>query len=74
MAAITCDHCHQQLETCESVNGWRLRLTAESLREVGGVSIDIYILPPIDRDRYFCGVGCLAEWAKAEQGTWSKKS
>ena len=59
---IGCDFCEKQLNDARGITQYRIKLSCETVPDAGGVSIDVYIFPPIDRDHYFCGLGCLSRW------------
>ena len=69
---ITCDYCEQDLTSTGSYPMYRLRLAAERLPHDCSAIYDIYIIPPIENDNYFCGLGCLGKWLEKLEETRTK--
>lgn len=44
------------------ISDWCIVLESELLPVEGGISVDVYISPPIDGKLKFCGLGCLKHW------------
>lgn len=60
---ITCDYCGKDITTSpDGTQMFRLRLIAEALRIQGDYVNAVVVRPPIDRDLFFCGIGCLQGW------------
>jgi len=57
-----CDNCNCDLTNSDCVTVHRLVLSCETCPYVGSVTLDILILPPINRTKYFCGLVCLKQW------------
>jgi hypothetical protein len=63
-----CDSCNKEITYDHGVNDYRILLRAERL-EMGEslCRIDIFMLPPIERDYHFCDLGCLENWLKKKK-------
>jgi hypothetical protein len=44
------------------ISDWCLVLKNVHLPPLGAISIDVFILPLLEHDLHFCGVGCLKNW------------
>lgn len=44
------------------ISDWCLVLKSEHLSPLNGISIDIWIEPPLKEEVRFCGFGCLKKW------------
>lgn len=62
LVRIVCDNCNSDLTDTGNSIDWRLALINErkECRDVAVTNMMIY--PSIDRDAYFCGLGCLRAW------------
>ena len=67
MKNIECDFCKTELNKSCGVTRYRLNLSCETLLDYGGISFDVYVLPPLEGDFHFCGLGCLREWLKKNE-------
>ena len=70
-----CDHCKQELITHSGYPAnYSLQLSAiDTNVHSGGVVFDVYVVPPIDSDKHFCGFVCLQQWLldnKRTTGAW----
>ncbi len=64
---ITCDGCGADLTTRSNSVDYRLVLASEGKPGYGaGAYTDMMIYPPVARDFYFCGLGCLDHWRSRE--------
>ena len=68
MLKINCDFCTRDLSVSGGAIDYRLLLKNEELPLPGNTCIDVYIKPPIDSDKHFCGLGCLVKWSKTQLG------
>ena len=59
---ITCDSCDRKLGFSESITDYYLSLTCHTCENLTGASLDLYMCPPIDQQKHFCGLGCLRNW------------
>lgn len=66
MDKVTCNNCHKDLSTTTNSNGWRISLRSEEIPPHSGPVTDVYILPPIEEDLHFCGIGCLNVYLQEE--------
>lgn len=44
------------------ISDWCLALKSEHLPPLNGISVDVYIEPPLKEEIRFCGFGCLKKW------------
>lgn len=44
------------------ISDWCLLLKSENLPTKNGISIDVFIQPPLNEEKRFCGFGCLEKW------------
>jgi hypothetical protein len=67
---VLCDACNADITEGGSMPSFRLTLSSEKLRNNTGFECAVYVLPPIDGTKHFCGKQCLTNWlsppAKAE--------
>ncbi len=56
-----CKNCQRDLSECGPVMDYRLALKCESI-PIKGITVDVYMHPPIEGEFYFCGFGCLKQW------------
>ena len=63
---ITCDACGKDITSTEEKPRFRLLLLAERLPHTSNIISGILVRPPIDNDRYFCGLDCLRNWIATE--------
>ena len=61
---ILCDNCKSDLSQCGPVERYMIELRAIPIPFVGLAVVDVMMLPPIEEDLYFCGLGCLRNWVK----------
>jgi hypothetical protein len=60
---VECDGCGHDLTTRSNCVDYRLVLCAESKPGRGsGFYTSMMIYPPVERDYYFCDLGCLDQW------------
>lgn len=59
---ITCDGCRKDISKTDEMPSFRLRLSAEKMRQDADFSYAILITPPIVVDHHFCGLNCLQTW------------
>lgn len=45
-----------------NIYDWCLLLKSEHLPPLNGISIDVDIQPPIEKELRFCGLKCLRKW------------
>lgn len=64
--SITCEHCGKDITNTGKMPAFRLKLSAEALPSTSGVILTVLVSPPIDGERYFCGLSCLCAWAKRQ--------
>ncbi len=57
-----CDFCNDDLTYSSGVTKYRLTLHSQHLPHDNSLTMDIYIYPPIECDKHFCGLECLSEW------------
>jgi len=62
MKLYQCDNCKFDLSISEGATKYRLDLICNRCPHDDSPTCDIYIIPPIDSDKHFCGLGCLKEW------------
>ncbi len=68
LVTVTCDGCGADLTTRSNSVDYRLVLSSESKPGYGGGAYtDMMIYPPVDRDYYFCRLGCLDHWRAREK-------
>lgn len=65
---VCCDHCEFDLTSTGNSVDYRLALIVEGKASRGNVVTLLHIEPPLSRPHHFCGLKCLAEWLKAQQG------
>lgn len=63
---VYCDSCEEDITVCENYLDYRIVLASERLPFEGKSVIDIYISPPIEGLKHFCGTGCLKTWVNKE--------
>lgn len=63
---VLCDNCGGDITYTHNSIDYRISCCVERIphnpRASSVTSMMIY--PPLEHDHYFCGVGCLKEWAK----------
>ncbi len=70
-----CSFCGEDLRKLNrSITDYCLLLRAAELPNTTGVSIDVFVVPPIDKDHWFCGMGCLSKWIDKQKETSEKKT
>ena len=47
-----------------NISDWCLRVDSIPLPTEGSINIDVYIQPPIEEEKLFCGFGCLNRWLR----------
>ena len=57
-----CDFCSSDLTCTDCLDRYILVVDAEKLSKTAAFVVDVYILPPIERQLHFCGSGCLREY------------
>ncbi len=65
MIKYYCDFCNCDLTDSNGGSRWRLKLSNDVMNENSSMTtFDIFWIPPIedDKDKYFCGFGCLKKW------------
>ena len=60
--AITCDACGADLTSAGPMPAYRLSLCCEQLTHKEAVIFLVHVIPPLDREHNFCGIGCLEKW------------
>lgn len=68
MLKVNCDFCSRDLSVTGGAIDHRLVLKNEEIPLPSAACIDVYIKPPIDSDKRFCGLGCVYRWAKEKSG------
>lgn len=66
MESIICDNCFEDLSHSEGITLNYLRLVNETAPHAGGYVIDVFMVPILDQDKIFCGLGCLKRWLDKE--------
>lgn len=61
---ITCDHCNADLTFSRGGYDHCLKLSDREYGPLGNIVLDYLIYPIIDKDKYFCGLGCLKKWTE----------
>ena len=64
---ITCDFCGKDISETGKMPEFRLHLLAESIPSQSMSTYAVLVRPPIDSDKYFCGLNCLTGWSKYAQ-------
>jgi hypothetical protein len=59
---ITCDSCKRNISFTGNSIDYRLALINEKIPSRGGAVSDMYMLPLIEDNAHFCGLGCLKKW------------
>lgn len=59
---ITCDNCMNDITQTDATPAYRIELQAKPMPHSTSFIHDLCVMPPIDREMYFCGVGCLKQW------------
>jgi hypothetical protein len=59
---VTCDGCGGDLSQAPGQVRYGLQLSVLRIPCHSQVQTAMYILPPIDGDKCFCGLGCLRDW------------
>ncbi len=60
---IKCDYCNTDITSTYRMPAYRLKLSVERLPNISDLEYSLRVLPPIDRDYYFCEEACLINWA-----------
>ena len=61
-----CDGCETIVNNPTPFNDCYLELQAIET-PYGGTTCDINITPPINKTKYFCGLGCLKKWLEGKE-------
>ena len=59
---IVCDYCNKELTNTRNSIDYCLSLSSQRIPCQEGAVTDIMVLPPIEREANFCGLGCLKNW------------
>lgn len=63
---IICDYCQNDL--FDEIHSYGYYLSLEVRRhKTSGVVFDVMLIPPIDQDKHFCGLGCLKQWLDKDE-------
>jgi len=62
-----CDNCDDDLTFSSGTTKFRLTLSSKHLPHDNSPTMDIYIYPPIECDKHFCGLGCLEQWLEKQK-------
>jgi len=61
---IKCDGCGRDITTTGNIVDYRLHLSVVQMPVRGTMATLLHIIPPLDGDKDFCGLSCLAHWAQ----------
>jgi hypothetical protein len=61
---MICESCERDLTFTYGPTHHCLKLSDEHINPSGGAVVDVYVLPIIENDLYFCGFGCLSKYVK----------
>lgn len=64
MKKYLCEHCKSDLTHSDGIAKYRLELSAKYCPHTDAPIYGLYMCPPINEDKHFCGLGCLREWLK----------
>ena len=64
-----CDYCGDKKfrQMNPDISDWCLLLKNELVPPVSNISIDVYIQPPLEEEKRFCGFGCLDKWLQEKK-------
>lgn len=64
---VTCDNCNADLSDAGPRPEYRLVLDAERIPNSGRLLYAVYVVPAVDRQHHFCGLGCLSKWIEKKR-------
>lgn len=70
---ITCDECQADITATGAMPGFRLKLSCESLPQIGASSYAVMVYPPLDHTHYFCGMDCIGVWMSKQTNQYTGK-
>lgn len=59
---MKCDNCEREIGTTTNASDYILQLRNFPCEVISNAVTDMLMYPPIEKDVYFCGIGCLRTW------------